>query len=397
MKSKSLILMVVAMGCGLIAAYTTAKLTAKGVDETEKVLVATAEIKVGTVLKEPEKLFVEIDYKKGTAPNSVSDLERMKDKVVTRTVRPGQFLVTDDLSSNFGISPPKGTKGMSIKVTPDSAVAGFIMPGSRVDVMATIIENNNQKPKVMTVLQNQEVLAVDRISVRPDGQSAVEAINTVTLAVTPQNAQKLELAVRLSGGVVRLLLRDQNDTTITRINTRESLSDSGNEFGAIENAAVIRALAARDDFKPGTVIDDPEKFFTPVIVGAIPASGFLESDLPKLKGMTTRVALFKDGVVTSKHFDEKDIANVGIAAVPVVKEPQRHVLFIQNGGKEPQMVVYLDGVAVGSDQPAKPASTPTPTPPTPQPPVEKKDEPKGDQPEGKIDGQKVESPNKAAN
>jgi len=43
----------------------TARLTAKGQDETEKVLVASSEIKIGTVVKEPEKLFVEIDYKKG--------------------------------------------------------------------------------------------------------------------------------------------------------------------------------------------------------------------------------------------------------------------------------------------------------------------------------------------
>lgn len=383
MKSKSLILMVVAMGCGLVAAYTTAKLTAKGNDETEKVYVATNEIKVGTVLKEPEKLFVEIDYRKGTAPNAVCDLEKMKDKVVTRTVRPGQFLVGDDLSSNFGISPPKGTKGMSIKVTPDSAVAGFIMPGSRVDVMATIVENNNQKPKVMTVLQNQEVLAVDRISVRPDGQSAVEAINTVTLAVTPQNAQKLELAVRLAGGSVRLLLRDQNDTTITRINTRESLNDTGNEFGGTDaGTTVIRALAAREDLKSGTVIDDPERFFTAVAVATVPASGYLEADIAKLKGLTLRVPLFKDGVITAKHFDEKDIASAsanpspaGSSPVALAHEPVRHVLFIQNGGKEPQMVVYQDGVMINSESHGG-GGRPVPAPPAPKP--DTKDEAKPD-------------------
>src|SRR3954449_1119110 len=108
MKSKSLVLMVVAMGCGLVAAYMTARVTAKNNDDSEKVLVANTEIKIGTVLKEPEKLFVEIEYRRGTAPNAVTDLEKLKDKIITRTVRPGQFIVPDDLSSNFGISPPKG-------------------------------------------------------------------------------------------------------------------------------------------------------------------------------------------------------------------------------------------------------------------------------------------------
>jgi Flp pilus assembly protein CpaB len=380
MKSKSLILMAVAMACGLVAAYTTARLTAKNnTEDFEKVKVASTEIKIGTVLKEPEKLFVEVDYKRGQAPNAVQDFEKMKDKIVTRTVRPGQFIVPDDLSTNFGITPPKGTKAMAIKVTADSAVAGFIMPGARVDVMATIGDNHSgQKPEVQTVLQNQEVLAVDRISVRPDGQTAVETIGTVTLAVTPQNAQKLELAMKMSGGAVRLLLRDQNDTEVRRVNPLKSLTDNTPDLGAGDGAGV-RALAAKEDFKPGTVIDDPEKFFHPVSVAALPERGYLDADLSKLKGQTIRVPLFKDSFVTVKHLEEavKDgkSADATAKAVPVAPpEPVRHVMFIQNGGKEAQMVVYQDGVIVqGSDN-----SRPAHNPPKQTPPAEEKkaEEPK---------------------
>lgn len=379
MKSKSLLLMLVAMGCGLVAAYTTAKLTAKGQDETERVLVANSEIKIGTVIKEPEKLFVEIDYKKGTAPNCVRELEKIKDKVVTRTVRPGQFIVPDDLSSNFGITPPKGTKAMAIKVTPDSAVGGFIMPGSRVDVMATIGDHNT-KPEVVTVLQNQEVLAVDRISVRPDGQAAVETLNTVTLAVTPNNAMKLELALKQAGGIVRLLLRDQNDTEVKRLNNVKSLNDNSSDFGN-DAPAQVRALAAKEDIKPGTKIDDPDRFFAPVAVSNVPDRGYLEADLKKLQGQVIRTALFKDGFVTVKHFeggDEKPVAKSEVVAAPAPTpappEPVRHVMVIQNGGKEAQMVVYQDGMMVNSDGNGRPAPSPAPAPaPKPAP---KKDEPK---------------------
>lgn len=386
MKSKSLILMAVAMGCGLVAAYTTARLTAKNnTDDQEKVLVAASEIKIGTVLKEPEKLFVEVDYKKGTAPNSVRDLEKMKDKIVTRTVRPGQFIVPDDLSTNFGITPPKGTKAMAIKVTPDTAVAGFIMPGARVDVMATLGDNHSgQKPEVQTVLQNQEVLAVDRISVRPDGQTAVETIGTVTLAVTPQNAQKLELALKMSGGHVRLLLRDQNDVTVNRVNPLKSLTDNTPDVSTGEAGLLVRALAAKEDWKPGTVIDDPEKFFHPVSVAALPERGYLDADLSKLKGQTIRVPLFKDSFVTVKHFeetkkDDKTASTVKTAVAP--PEPVRHVLFIQNGSKEPQMVVYQDGVMVqGGESHHRPANAPPKgQPQTPAAEEKKTEEPKADE------------------
>ncbi|MBX7106146.1 MAG: Flp pilus assembly protein CpaB [Gemmataceae bacterium] len=392
MKSKSLVLMLVAMGCGLVAAYTTAKLTAKGQDETERVLVANTEIKIGTVVKEPEKFFVEIDYKKGTAPNAVTDLEKIKDKVVTRTVRPGQFLVPDDLSSNFGITPPKGTKGMAIKVTQDTAVGGFIMPGSRVDVLATIGDSNT-KPEVVTVLQNQEVLAVDRISVRPDGQAAVETVNTVTLAVTPNNAMRLELALKQSGGAVRLLLRDQNDVAVNRLNTVKNLIDSGNDFGS-DTPGQVRALVAKEDLKPGVKIDDPERFFVAVPVGSVPDRGYLEADIRKLQGQTLRVALFKDGFVTVKHFEggeEKPATKtetvVAAPTPPPLPEPVRHVMVIQNGGKEAQMVVYQDGMMVNGEHSSGGR------PPAPAPKQEpKKDEAKKNEPKPSDENKSDEKP-----
>src|SRR3954468_21365466 len=99
MKSKSIVLMVIAMVCGLGAAYTTAKLTAKGSEENETVLVANQEIKIGTVLKDPEKYFTQAEYKKGTAPGAVTDIEKLKDKIVTRTIRAGNFVNSEDLSS----------------------------------------------------------------------------------------------------------------------------------------------------------------------------------------------------------------------------------------------------------------------------------------------------------
>jgi len=378
MKSKSLMLMMVAMGCGLVAAYMTARLTAKNNDETERILVSRAEIKIGTVLKEPEKLFTEMEFRKGTAINAVCDLEKLKDKIITRTVRPGQFVVPDDLSTNFGINPPKGTKAMAIKVDPASAVAGFVMPGSRVDVLATIGEgggsSQNSKPEVVTVLQNQEVLAVDRISMRPDGQSAVETINTVTLAVTPNNAQRLELALRLSGGMVRLLLRDQNDTEIKRLTKTKSITDAGLDFGAGDGGTAVRALAANDDIKPGTVIDDPEKLFRPVTAAALPDRGYLEADIGKLKGQTLRVPLFKDSFVTVKHFEGKDEASAAAKpAAPPPPEPVRHVMFIQNGGKEPRMVMFQDGVLVSSDPQS--GGRPIAPPPPPAAPAAPADAP----------------------
>jgi len=69
--SKTLVLVVVAIGCGLVAAYLTAKLTAHPATDTELVWVATQKIPQGTMLKDPEKLFAQQEMIKGTARNSV--------------------------------------------------------------------------------------------------------------------------------------------------------------------------------------------------------------------------------------------------------------------------------------------------------------------------------------
>ena len=57
--SKTMILVVVAIGCGLVAAYLTARLTAHPSTNTELVWVATQKIPQGTMLKEPDKLFAQ--------------------------------------------------------------------------------------------------------------------------------------------------------------------------------------------------------------------------------------------------------------------------------------------------------------------------------------------------
>ena len=86
--------------------------------------------------------------------------------------------------------------------------SGFILPKSRVNVVACIKDRNgNGKPRVMTVLQDVLVLAVDAISVRPEDKMAVPQLQTALLAVKPSESQRLTLAQNLAGGDLRLVLR----------------------------------------------------------------------------------------------------------------------------------------------------------------------------------------------
>jgi Flp pilus assembly protein CpaB len=342
MKSKTFVMMFVAIGCGLVAAYLTARISAKSATpDTTPVLVAKEKIHAGQVIKEPEKLFIEMRYPAGSTPNAISSFEELKNKMVGKTVQPGQWLTPDDLSSNFGIELPKGYYAMSVKVDAVSGASGFILPKSHVNVVATIRPNGpTGKPKVITVLQDVLVLAVDQNAVRPDDKMAVGQLNTALLAVKPADSQKLSLAQSM--GELRLVLRAHDDDAKVPLHPQDQLeADQGGGFdGNGLPAATIKVAVARRDLDPGQVIDDPEKFFEVKLVAEAPDKAVAAEDLSTLRGKTIKHSLFKDGVLTAKHFAGEEVSLVAKAP-----EPKVHKLFIQNGGSAPSVTTFIDGAA----------------------------------------------------
>jgi Flp pilus assembly protein CpaB len=98
---------------------------------------------------------------------------------------------------------------MTVKVTLDSAAGGFILPGSRVDVVATQLRGENNQPYSKTILQNIEVLAIDQQPQIPEGTIA-RTYDRVTLRVTLEQAEIL--SVYADTGTLRLVARRPDDT-----------------------------------------------------------------------------------------------------------------------------------------------------------------------------------------
>jgi pilus assembly protein CpaB len=105
------------------------------------------------------------------------------------------------------ISP--GKRAMSVKVDEIIGVAGFVAPGTRVDVLVTLEEKENRKLDAtsQTILQNIKVLTSgQKISKEKDKP---ELVNVVTLEVSLEEAEKLALAA--NRGRIQLALRNQTD------------------------------------------------------------------------------------------------------------------------------------------------------------------------------------------
>ena len=104
---------------------------------------------------------------------------------------------------------PPGMRAVSVRVNDVVSVAGFVTPGTRVDVLLTGTPTGGNEPQTTTVLQNVAVLASGHTLERTATGEA-QNVPVITLEVTPDDAQRLTLAS--SQGHIQLALRNPVDT-----------------------------------------------------------------------------------------------------------------------------------------------------------------------------------------
>jgi pilus assembly protein CpaB len=103
---------------------------------------------------------------------------------------------------------PEGMRAVSVRVNDVTGISGFVAPGTRVDVIAIIsTEQVDGGHGAFTLLQNVEVLASAQEMEQQAAEPAV--VNTVTLLVTPEQAERLALAS--NSGTLQLALRGYQD------------------------------------------------------------------------------------------------------------------------------------------------------------------------------------------
>ena len=119
-------------------------------------------------------------------------------------------------NGSFGLSAkiPDGMRATSVKTNEVMNVAGFIFPGSRVDVLVTLRGDSSTGSMTRTVLQNVQVLATGT-KMDPDPNGKPENVSVVTLLVTPEQSEKLALAQNQAAqnqGTIHFVLRNGGDT-----------------------------------------------------------------------------------------------------------------------------------------------------------------------------------------
>jgi pilus assembly protein CpaB len=103
---------------------------------------------------------------------------------------------------------PEGMRATAVRSNEISGVAGFLYPGSHVDCMLTFTPPGGKMPETQTVLQNVEVLTAGQ-TIEPDPQGRPQKVNVVTVLLSPQDSQKLQLAS--AQGNIQFVLRSGAD------------------------------------------------------------------------------------------------------------------------------------------------------------------------------------------
>src|SRR5947208_3978859 len=142
---------------------------------------------------------------------AVHDPKDVVGSIARTTIGKNQPVATTELiAQGAGLLPlliEEGMRAMSVKVDSVTGVSGFITPNSRVDVLIAGNRGEGNEMRSRVILQNIKVMATGTIIEQKD-EKPVE-VPTVTLLVTPEQAETLTLATRYDS--VRLALRNYRD------------------------------------------------------------------------------------------------------------------------------------------------------------------------------------------
>jgi pilus assembly protein CpaB len=179
---------------------------------TQKYVAASRPLQAGEVLK-PESLNL-LDWpSRLPLEGAFTRIEDVAGRAVIYPVAARQPILEGYLAllgSGIGLTVkiPEGMRAASVRSDEVVGVAGFLFPGSHVDVLVTFRGDSTAVPTTQIVLQDVEVLAVGQ-KTNPEPGGKAESAAVVTLLLKPDDAQKLVLAS--TQGSIHFVLRNGTD------------------------------------------------------------------------------------------------------------------------------------------------------------------------------------------
>lgn len=253
MKKRPWLVLTLAIACGGLASYLTASgmQSPAPVEDARSALreiaVAARDLPAGTILQAED--LRTIPWSGDALPAGfIGGTDDLVGQGLLMGVQANEPLLRTKLvgkgsSGGLPLIIPEGMRAMSVAVDEVVAVAGFVVPGTRVDVLVTA-HGDDAPASTRLILQNVQVLASGQ-TIEPDQQGKPQTSSVITLLVTPAESEQLALAS--SEGKIQLALRNTLDRgrAVTTGSTLASLTIREVPPGVAARPTPPRARASR--------------------------------------------------------------------------------------------------------------------------------------------------------
>jgi pilus assembly protein CpaB len=242
-QNRTLVVMMIAVAVAAVAAFgvqqAIARMPIKQVEVgSVPVVVAAKPIPMGTRLTRDHLKLVAWPSRT-PVPGAVSDPAQLVDRGVIVPIGEHEPVTNNKVAgpeAGAGLPPiiPEGMRAISVRVNEVVGVAGFVLPGTRVDVLVAVNDDgddsNKKEPMARTVVSNVQVLtAGTRYDQEESKDGKPQKSTVVTVAVAPADGERIALAS--TEGQISLVLRNPVDVAPT-------------ETPGIKLAALMRGAAA---------------------------------------------------------------------------------------------------------------------------------------------------------
>jgi pilus assembly protein CpaB len=240
-RSRLLMIGGLALAIGLLVSYAVYNRlrSIAGAETTvgSPVVVATEDIPVGTKLTANDVHLVTVPPS-AVPPGAFTTTAKVLGRGAILPLGKGDFVLASKLASlNAGAGLPsmipQGMRAVSVRVNDVVSVAGFVQPGTHVDVLAT--GSQGAEHQTTTVLENVLVLAVGRSL---DRNSDAASAPVITFALSPDDSQKLALVAQ--EWRIQLALRNPMDPKKEGISATRASSLYPTSVAAVDSAPKIK-------------------------------------------------------------------------------------------------------------------------------------------------------------
>ena len=215
-RRRSVLLITMSLLMGVGAAWVANNWVRAGLEKEEEsrttVVAAAIAIPFGTKVEQRhlKTITMPVDAR---PPGSFTEIAAVEGKVTTQQIVSGEILMQErfvdhDDGSTLAAMVAEHMRAVTVRVDDVIGVAGFLLPGNHVDVLASRRERNRAVTK--TILTNVKVLAVDQTAATTENEPVI--VRAVTLEVSPEQAE--ELVKGKTEGTLQLTLRNPLDDEV---------------------------------------------------------------------------------------------------------------------------------------------------------------------------------------